>query len=446
MTDKPKQAEEGNEAESSAAAKSQPEPKLETGATAPEGGAIDEAALTPPDSKSKTKGKVRPEKPRRRGGWGFALLFLILAAGLGALGYYQWLHQQNFETAVAALDERVEEQQNRIAQSGRAAEQAEQAAARVVEQVSRMAEQGQQQSRQLQQQTTQLQDQLQQQLEQRNRELQQQLNGLRQQIQAITTTTTDDWKLAEAYYLTRLAGQRLLMERDTESALALLQSADSIVRNYPDANLYPVREALAEDIAEMKLAGSVDREGIYLQLIALSRQIAELEMAEPRNFEPKQDVDLPPAEPASAAEPAGWWNAVRQSFAQALRKMEDFVRVTRHDAPVQPIMAPDQQLQLRSSVQTALDTAQLALMREQPAIYQTSLEKAAELISRFYVESSERSRILAELEALKGIEIREDLPDIAASQETLGNYLEQRHRLAPKSEAADTQTDSGATR
>jgi uroporphyrin-3 C-methyltransferase len=443
VTDKPNQPEDANKADSSAAASGQPEAGQETTANAPEDASPEQTA-TAPESKPNKKRKARPEKSGRGGGWGLGLLFLILVAGLGALGYYQWQHQQNFEATVARLNGQVEEQLNRIAEANREAEQAEQAAARAAEQVSQLAEERQQQVRQFQQQTSQLQDQLQQQLEQRNRELQQQLNGLRQQIQAITTTTTDDWKLAEAYYLTRLAGQRLLMERDTESALALLQSADRIVRNYPDPNLFPVREALADDIAELKLAGDVDREGIYLQIAAMSRQLTELNMAEPRNFEPEADVYLPPAEPEPTDEETGWWHSVRQSFARALQRMEDFVRVTRHDTPVQPLMAPAQQLQLRSSVQTALDTAQLALMREQPAVYQTSLEKARELINRFYVESSERSRILADLQALENTEIRQDLPDIAESQEALGNYLDQRHRLAPDEGRDGAQTDSGA--
>ncbi|MCW8195483.1 hypothetical protein F6455_11855 [Proteobacteria bacterium 005FR1] len=432
MTDKPTPSSEENKPDEQKPAEEAAQEQSPAVANSPE------STETPESSEAKAKEatrakprKARSEKTGRGGGWVIFFLSLIFLAGLGALGYYQWLNQQDLQATMAGLNARLEGQVDQISQVSREVEQAEQEAARAIEQVSQSADERQQQAREMRQQA----GQLQQQLEEQTRQLQQQLNGLRQQIQAITTTTTDDWKLAEAYYLTRLAGQRLLMERDTQSALALLESADKIVRNYPDPNLYPVREALADDIAELKLAEAVDREGLYLKIAALSRQITQLNFAEPRNFEPEEDIDLPPAEPE--AEPVtdegpGWWNSIRQSFAQALARLEDFVRVTRHEEPIQPLLAPDQQLQLRSSVQTALDTAQLALMREQPAVYQTSLEKAQELIARFYAESDDRGRILAELEGLESAQIRQELPDITESQEALGKYLDQRHRLAPE--------------
>src|SRR5690606_8016466 len=45
------------------------------------------------------------------------------------------------------------------------------------------------------------------------------LNGQQERLRALSTTTREDWLLAEAQYLLRLANQRILTERDGANAL-----------------------------------------------------------------------------------------------------------------------------------------------------------------------------------------------------------------------------------
>lgn len=378
-------------------------------------------------------GRSPPAKKARN--WSAFFLVLLLLASVGGLAYYQWLHQQNFQDMVAEVNEQLEQQSSQLRDVSQSVDRVAQEAQQALQRAAQTAEQREQQTRQLEREVEQQTSRLEQQVEQQTRQLEEQVRGLRQQVQAISTTTTEDWKLAEAYYLTRLAGQRLLMERDTGSALALLQAADRIVRNYPDPDLYPVRQALAEDIAALRTAGSVDREGLYLQISALSRQVAELRVPDPTDYQPQSRERAGPDSESDQAqagdEASGIWESIQRSFSRAMEKLEDFVRVTRHNEPLQPLIAPDQQLYLRSSLQTALDTAQLALLREQPAIYETSLEKAESILTELYAESDQRSRILSELEELKNTNIVQSLPDVSDSQEALGDYLQQRHRLAP---------------
>lgn len=60
-----------------------------------------------------------------------------------------------------------------------------------------------------------------------------------------------------------LANQRLLTERDSGNALALLESADEILRKLNEVQLIPVREALAKNIVALKSQPLVDREGYF---------------------------------------------------------------------------------------------------------------------------------------------------------------------------------------
>ena len=59
----------------------------------------------------------------------------------------------------------------------------------------------------------------------------------------------NDWTLAEASYLVRIAGRKLWLEDDIDTAQSLLVAADLRVAELSDPSLYPLRASIAEDIA-----------------------------------------------------------------------------------------------------------------------------------------------------------------------------------------------------
>src|SRR5690606_37845313 len=78
-------------------------------------------------------------------------------------------------------------------------------------------------------------------------EVQLQLSHQAQRLRALSETTREDWLLAEAEYLLRLASQRILTERQTSNAITLMETADGILRDLDDSDLFAVRKALAAD-------------------------------------------------------------------------------------------------------------------------------------------------------------------------------------------------------
>ncbi|MBT7330076.1 MAG: hypothetical protein HN804_03475, partial [Oceanospirillaceae bacterium] len=91
------------------------------------------------------------------------------------------------------------------------------------------------------------------------------------------------WELAEAEYLLRLASQRLAMEQASESAVALLKAADIIIRDSEQVGTYGIRRAIAADLAALSLVPSVDVEGVYASLAALSSLAAQLTFIPPHS-------------------------------------------------------------------------------------------------------------------------------------------------------------------
>ena len=58
------------------------------------------------------------------------------------------------------------------------------------------------------------------------------------------------WLGQEAVFLTRLAGQRLLVARDVDAALALLEQADVLLREVADQQIDVVRELADKPVAD----------------------------------------------------------------------------------------------------------------------------------------------------------------------------------------------------
>ncbi|MDF4782098.1 uroporphyrinogen-III C-methyltransferase, partial [Vibrio parahaemolyticus] len=62
----------------------------------------------------------------------------------------------------------------------------------------------------------------------------------------------NDWLLAEADYLVKLAGRKLFLEHDVESATQLMESADQRIAALNDPSLVKLRKAMANDITKLR--------------------------------------------------------------------------------------------------------------------------------------------------------------------------------------------------
>ncbi|MGH1372315.1 MAG: uroporphyrinogen-III C-methyltransferase [Cellvibrionaceae bacterium] len=276
---------------------------------------------------------------------------------------------------------------------------------------------------------------------------QQSLAGLEQRIEqhsrrlrSLSTTTRDDWLLAEAEYLLRLASQRLQMERGTKGALALLQAADQILLELDDAELFAVRDKLQRDIAALKLAPSIDRSGLYLQLSSWADEIVALpdvpSIAEPVDTpspteSPTESIvtsDVTSDVTAEVAEQS-IWSALKANFSAAMQQLNDQVRIRHHDQPLEPLLPPDGAHYLRQNMRFNLEQAQLAMLREESEIYQQSLEKSEQLLRRYFSNQDRALVIADELAVLKTKNVVVELPNINGSLSALQEFIQRLHLL-----------------
>jgi len=263
--------------------------------------------------------------------------------------------------------------------------------------------------------------------------IQQRLDSHNKRLLSLSTTSREDWLLAEAEYLLRLANQRLLMERGTRGAQALVQAADDILHKLDDVELFPVRKALAKDLNALKLAGHVDREGLYLRLAVLAEQVETLLPLAPQS---EQSVSVETSEVPVTGE--GFWSTLTQGIGNALQKLGAYVRIRQHREPVQPLLSPEHAVYLSQNLRLMIERAQLAMLREESKIYVHSLDQARRWLGEYYALNEQTPVLQQELKTLRDLPVAQPLPNISGSLAQLKAYIERLHKLAPKPAATAT--------
>ena len=260
-------------------------------------------------------------------------------------------------------------------------------------------------------------------LSQATSELQLNINSHARRLRELSTTSRTDWLLAEAEYLIRLANQRLLTERNTKNAIALLITADEILRDLDEVDLLTVRGALSKGITALRMSSSVDREGLYLQLKALSEQLVHLPLIAPELLE----GDRVTLETESVTDD-GWRGQLLQGFYRAVDGVSELIRVRRRNAPLEPLLSPEEDQLLRHNLGLMMEQAQLALLREEQAVYQASLAKAKKWLGDYFDLNEGAKQLVEQLSELEQQNVVQQLPDISGGLESLRDYIDSRHK------------------
>lgn len=338
---------------------------------------------------------------------GKAALVLALAA-LGLSGYL-FVQQQTLHQQSVILNAEVE---TRLASNATEV-------ARTVATVNQQAASVNQQLGQLQEQTA---------AGQRNIDhLQERLTQSIQQVQAQQSISETDWLLAEAEYLLRLANQRILMEQNASGALALLASADEILLRANDVALYPVREALAKDMASLQALPRLDTEGLFLRLSALNAQVPSLRLIPVTDRHPLPSL-LEEISPESVKE--SWGSGARETFASAMSKLEQLVVIQHRDEPIQPLLSPEQTYYLQQNLHLMFEQAQYALLQGRQAAYDESLNKASRWIEAYFQANDATTLALLEgIQTLKTVTVHVEIPAINGSLNALQQHIHELRRL-----------------
>ncbi|MBI5040641.1 MAG: uroporphyrinogen-III C-methyltransferase [Gammaproteobacteria bacterium] len=230
----------------------------------------------------------------------------------------------------------------------------------------------------------------------------------------------DEWVLAEVQYLLNVANQRAQLERDTLTAIAALRSADQRLQALTDPGFNGVREEIARELAALEAVAQPDLAGITLTLDTLAAQVVHWPLKDRRTPHRIADTSLESA-PAPAND---WRSTLENALANAWNALRSLVVVRRNDAPVAPMLAPEQEFFLHENLRLQLSIARLAALQGETASYRASLKTTvAWLQTHFADDAPTVIAARAELQRLAGIDVHPAVPDISASLRLLRQQM-----------------------
>ncbi|MDU0353501.1 uroporphyrinogen-III C-methyltransferase [Paraglaciecola aquimarina] len=331
--------------------------------------------------------------------WFFTVINLLLLIGVFTAGYWLWMqwqtqNQQQKDMLVSQQNE-VLGQQARIDQSLSKAEATENSLFK--------------QNQALQTSMHSVIEQLQ--------VTSEQVRVNRQNLADVSGRRPSDWLLAEADYLVRMAGRKLWLENDVKTAIMMLQSADTRLQDLDDPSLLPIRENLAVDMQTLQQVNQVSIDSIALSIGALAQQVDTLPLA----FFKKPTIEN---EHSPTSEEGDWRSNLARNWQQVT---QDFFSVKRKTAEIKPFMSDQEQWLSKEQLRFALLQAQVAVLRENEALFQQSLQAASDLSTEYFdVQQDVVQQFAERIAALQTTNIQRVYPEQFAAAPLLQDVIERR--------------------
>ena len=249
---------------------------------------------------------------------------------------------------------------------------------------------------------------------------QRQMESLAERVRSSEGARSGDWLLAEAQYLVRLADQRLLVSRDTQSAIELLSGADDILQELAYPELVPVRQALIEDISLLRSTPSVDYQGLYFQISAAGQVIDTLSLTALEGLETNNSEDT------GTEESSGFWSSLMGSIKSSLAQL--FI-VRRTEGNAQWMIDAEGEAILRGQLDLLVMQSLSSLLSGDQQIYQSALNEVATLLEANFQEGTARDALISELQSFADQPIQVEVPNITASMRAMQQGTELMRRI-----------------
>lgn len=227
--------------------------------------------------------------------------------------------------------------------------------------------------------------------------------------QRIQQRQPSDWLTHEAEYLIRVAARTLWLEHDTSAAIGLLNDADNRLAELNDPGFLSVRELIHQDIKSLELLPVLKTDEIILSLMAMSKQVDMLPLAvEEIGKGQNSDQALELSDDIS-----DWQTNLTKTWQKFLN---DFIRVRQRTGSIEPLIAPNQQANLKQNLSLKVQLALWAASERKGDIYQQALTDIEQWLYEFYaMDHSHNQQFLQSLIKLKALSVNYNYPNELAS-------------------------------
>jgi uroporphyrin-3 C-methyltransferase len=248
------------------------------------------------------------------------------------------------------------------------------------------------------------------------RELPGQLSELGQSVEELRTRTETPqraWVRAEALYLLELAERRLKLERDVQTAIVAMESADARLATLDDPAVRDVRAKLALELAALRAVPVPDIADVLVRIGRLEDEVPTL----PVMGMPVSQGQRPAAEQQAPGVLTRAWRRVRRALA-------DLVSLRSIEPATARLVTQEEESLRRQHLELLLFGARVAAMQPDGAAYAQSLRAAGSWIEQYFdTARPEVEATLAEIAALELTIIEPPLPKIGEAGRLLQGVI-----------------------
>lgn len=339
----------------------------------------------------------------------FAVLLSFTSLGLlGAGGYYGYQLHTQLQT---------EKQQLQLAQ----AEQMQQLQTQLTTQVDTKISQA----------TTSMAQTQQQKVNDINKQLADNITTVNNKVAEISGRQPSDWAIAEANYLVRMAGRKLWLENDIETAQHLLATADLRIAELSNPALTPIRQAIVADIGAVRALPQPRITDIHLTLSGLIGQIDAL----PLNYVEEHHQPIKTQQAPTVSGDLNDWQANLTTSVSGFVSKLFYINTGSGEGASEPYKMPHQQWFLRANVKHAWLQAQSALLSRNQAVFEDSLTRSIQWLGHFKQSDSGVKAAIMTLNSLLKDPISAKYPEKLQSQLILEKTLRARLSIVPNIDA-----------
>ncbi len=221
------------------------------------------------------------------------------------------------------------------------------------------------------------------------------------------------WVLAEVEYLLHIANSRLTLEHDIDAALTALNSAAKQLAELNMAELADIQQLISSEIEALGTVPKLDIPAMAQTLATIGSSIKQLPLARP--------LESRLASEKGTDDERKQWEVLADEVWSALKPL---VTVRNSKDPAMAPLTPEKHAYLTQNLQLKIESARLALLRNDDSTFHENLKIASEWLAQFYdIDSPEGAQLFQSLNDLQQIKIDIELPDISASLAALQKFI-----------------------
>jgi uroporphyrin-3 C-methyltransferase len=258
-------------------------------------------------------------------------------------------------------------------------------------------------------------------------------SGLTEQLETVKIVASQGgdvnaFPLAEVDYLLRLADAKLKLERNVAAARLALEVAQQRLKAVNESSMASVQTMLGEALASLRGVKLPDLSAMAHKVAEMQQEIGGLPV---RIISGVPDIKnrVKPAASIAVSDDAkrSWWDRATEAV---WNQFKDIVVIRRVRSEAPPLIAMEEEFFLRQNLRLELESMRTALLRGDAEAYRDSYDLVLDWTQTYFDPQDERvAAFLAELKALQAVEFNPYIPDLAGVNQAFREAMSQRQPI-----------------